>query len=74
MTDSTVKDLYNRFKAMSPKERNEAIQATYTGVLADRYDKELTEETINLLKAITKSFDISIKYEELSRDDDSDVL
>jgi len=74
MAEKTVQELYNQFKALSPQERNDAIQAMYVGVLASKYTEELTEDNIALLKAICKSFDISIKFEELNRNDDTDIL
>jgi tRNA uridine 5-carbamoylmethylation protein Kti12 len=69
---SLTEDLYERFKAMSPKERNEALQALFSAHLAGR--EEMDDTTVTLLKALMTSFNVSIKFEELEGEDNGDAF
>ena len=67
---SILEELYEKFKSMSPKERNDALQALYSAHLAGR--ETLDETTLALFKVLMSSFNVSIKFEELEGEDNGD--
>lgn len=70
-TDTSLEELYEMFKALSPKERNDLLQALYSAKLTQVED---IGASIELFKALMKSFNISVKYAELEDNDDHDVI
>lgn len=67
---SILEELYDRFRAMTPKERNDVLQALYTAHLANK--SSLDNVSIELFKTLIKSFQVSIQFEELEISDDTD--
>ena len=61
--------LFERFRKLSPKERNEELQALYTAILSERcQDGAVSPADMELIRALQKSFGISIRYEEINKD------
>lgn len=59
---SKEQEIYDTFKRMTPKERNERLQALFASKLSQR--EEIDNLSVELFKALMKSFDISIKFDE----------
>ncbi len=72
MSDVTkLSGLFDKFRKLTPKERNEELQALYAAILSDRCQGGSVEpEDRELLRALQKSFGISIRYEELNKGGD----
>lgn len=61
--------LSEQFRNLSPKERNEKLQALYAAILFERSeDGEVSPEDRELLRALQKSFNISLRWEEINKD------
>lgn len=73
---ASYNDLYEEFKSLSPRERNERLQAMYSAKLAEAAlsDSPVTQVTIELLKAVAKSFDISLSYSQMDESNDTDAF
>ena len=69
---SLLEELYDKFKAMTAKERYDALQALFSAHLAGM--DCIDGITLDLLKALMKSFEVSIKFEELEGNTDGDVF
>lgn len=75
-----LKDFHNRLEALTeqhlvytPKERNERLQALYSAIAERRAEDGLIDNlSIDLLDSLAKSFNTSLKYEELEDTDDTD--
>ena len=69
---SLLEELYDKFQALTPQDRNDTLQALFAAHLAGR--TTIDNITLDLLKALMRSFDISIKFQELeggSNDEDA---
>lgn len=76
MTQTKLEELQNQFRKLSPKERNDRLQALFAAKLEDLSSKgnlEL-EITIELFKALAKSFDLSIKFDAVAGETDHDAF
>lgn len=63
--------LFERFRKLNPKERNEELQALYTAILSDRcQDGAVEPADMELIRALQKSFGISLRYEEINKGGD----
>ena len=61
--ETTFDRLQQEFTELSPKERNEKLQALFSARLAGRTD--LDDLTIDLFNALMKSFGISARFDEI---------
>ena len=62
--------LHKRFLSLSPKERNEAIQALFTAIVMEKAENgEVDQQSIDILKALSNLFNISLKYDILDSSD-----
>lgn len=69
---ATLEELFTKYKALSPKERNERLQALFAAKLEDMPDVD--NATLDLLSVLMKSFDVSVKFEELEDNDKTDAF
>lgn len=71
MEETKLSILSAQFRKLSPKERNEKLQALYAAILYDRGEEgSVSPDDRELLRALQRSFGISLRYEELNKGGD----
>ena len=68
----TVEELFEKYKSLSPKERNERLQALFAASLEGRGEPD--DFSLELMQGLMRSFDISVKFEELEDNDGTDAF
>jgi len=63
--------MFKRFRGLTPQERNEELQALYAAILAEKAEDtgDVSSSDLELLRALQKSFGISIRYDEIKSND-----
>lgn len=75
MKETKLEKLYKKFKNLTPQERNDRLQAIYAAKLEEMSLRKLVKvDALDLFKTLTKSFELSIKFETIAGDPDDDAF